>query len=86
MSKLEDVAVHGKAFVRGQSPEIKKWRQQLGHLLNNYLTFVMADLRSGGFPQSLLGIDPFPPPGSDPPQPRSHRISASVAALLVWEG
>ena len=45
MSKLEDVAVHGKTFVRGQSPEIKKWRQQLGHLLNNYLTFVMADLR-----------------------------------------
>ena len=43
MSKLEDVAIHGKTFVRGADRKI--WQRELANLLLTYMIFVMADLR-----------------------------------------
>ena len=43
MSKLEDVAIHGKTFVRGTDRKI--WQRELANLLLTYMIFVMADLR-----------------------------------------
>ena len=43
MSKLEDVAIHGKTFVRGADRKI--WQRDLANLLLTYMVFVMADLR-----------------------------------------
>ncbi|KAK3277968.1 hypothetical protein CYMTET_14063 [Cymbomonas tetramitiformis] len=45
MSKLEDVGIHTKTFVRLNDSEAIKWKNAMGHMLINYLALAMAELR-----------------------------------------